>query len=140
VVLVLLGYAALLLTAVGAVVYLFQEKELKRKKPRQFYYRLPPLGTLDEMISRSMALAFVFLTLAVIAASTWAFIEKGTAWIADVRILISLVTWGLCLAMVFFRVSAGWRGRKAAILALTAIGSSAVTWVAHTGLRTIFAQ
>lgn len=140
VVLVLLGYASLLLTAVGAVTYLFQEKELKRKKPRRFYYRLPPLGTLDEMISRTMAFAFLFLTLAVIAASTWAFIEKGTSWIADIRIVISLFTWGVCLAMVFLRVSAGWRGRKAAIMALTAIGCSAVTWVAHTGLRSILAR
>src|SRR5215469_2400986 len=42
IILVLLGYAALLLTAVAAVVYLIQERELKRKAPRQFYYRLPP--------------------------------------------------------------------------------------------------
>ena len=34
VVLVLLGYAALLLTAVASVLYLFQERQLKSKKPR----------------------------------------------------------------------------------------------------------
>ena len=55
-----------------------QERELKRKKPRNFYYRLPPLGTLDELISRFMASGFVLITLAVIAGSTWAFIEFGT--------------------------------------------------------------
>lgn len=140
VVLVLLGYAALLLTAIGAVVYLFQERELKRKPPRQFYYRLPPLGTLDELISKSMAFGFVFLTLAVLAGSTWAFIELGTGWIADPKIGISFLTWGICLAMVFLRVSAGWRGRKAAVMALTALGCSAITWVAHAGLRNILKQ
>src|SRR6266513_5452632 len=75
IVLVLLGFAALLFTAVASVVYIFQERELKTKKPRKFYYRLPPLGTLDELISRSMAVGFVLMTLAVIVASTWAFIE-----------------------------------------------------------------
>src|SRR5579863_8561737 len=55
IVLVLLGIAALLLTAVASLLYLFQERELKTKKPHKLYYRLPPLGTLDDLISKSMA-------------------------------------------------------------------------------------
>jgi ABC-type uncharacterized transport system permease subunit len=43
IVLVLLGFAALLVTAVASLLYLFQERELKAKKPRKFYYRLPAL-------------------------------------------------------------------------------------------------
>ena len=35
IVLVLLGYAALLLTAGASLLYLFQERELKSKKPQQ---------------------------------------------------------------------------------------------------------
>jgi ABC-type uncharacterized transport system permease subunit len=135
IVLVLLGYAALLLTAVAAVIYLIQERELKRKSPRRFHYRLPPLGTLDELISRFMAAGFVLITLATIAGSTWGFIEAGASWISDPRISISFVTWGIVLAMVSLRVSAGWRGRKAAIMAIAALGCSAITWVAHTGMR-----
>ena len=134
VVLVLLGYAALFLTALSAMMYLMQERELKRKTPRQSYYRLPPLGTLDEVISRSMAAGFIFITLATIAGSTWAFIELGTSWISDPRISISFITWGICLAMICLRVTAGWRGRKAAIMALTALGCSAITWATHRGL------
>src|SRR6266849_7613977 len=134
IVLVLLGYAALLLTALSAVMYLLQERELKRKTPRQSYYRLPPLGTLDELISYSMAIGFVLLTLATIAGVTWAFIESGTSWISDPRISISLATWGIWLAMICLRVTAGLRGRKAAILALTALGCSAITWATHSGL------
>src|SRR5207249_4301479 len=116
IVLVLLGYAALLLTAVSAVMYLLQERELKRKTPRKSYYRLPPLGTLDELISRFMAAGFVLITLATIAGSTWAFIESGTRWISDPRISISFLTWGICLVMICLRVTAGWRGRKAAFM------------------------
>src|SRR5258708_37048607 len=83
IVLVLLGYAALLLTAVSAAIYLIQERELKRKTPHQFYYRLPPLGTLDQLISRLMATRFVLITLATIAGSTWPFIDLGTGGISD---------------------------------------------------------
>ena len=134
IVLVLLGYAALLLTAVSAVMYLMQERELKRKSPKQSYYRLPPLGTLDELVSRFMAAAFVLITLATIAGSTWAFVEFGTGWISDPRIGISFVTWGICLVMICLRVTAGWRGRKAALMAITALCGSAITWATHKGL------
>src|SRR5437016_3294245 len=47
IILVLLGMAALVFTAGASLLYLFQERELKAKKPRKFYYRLPALGTLD---------------------------------------------------------------------------------------------
>ena len=135
IILVMLGYAALLLTAVSALVYLIQERELKRKSPRKFYFKLPPLGTLDLLISRFMGAGFVLITLATIAGSTWAFIEYGAGWISDPRIGISFATWGIYLAMVFLRVTAGWRGRKAALMVIAAVGCSAITWVAHTGLR-----
>src|SRR5205809_693579 len=86
IVLVLLGYAALVFTAGASLLYLFQERELKTKKPRKFYYRLPALGTLDDLISRSMALGFVLMTLAVVAASTWAAIYLKHDWIGQPKI------------------------------------------------------
>jgi ABC-type uncharacterized transport system permease subunit len=137
IVLVLLGYAALLFTAVASVVYLFQERELKAKKPRQFFHKLPPLGTLDELISKSMAVGFVLITLAVIAGSTWAFIELKADWIRKPEIAISFFTWGAYMALVFLRTNAGWRGRKAAIMTVTVLGFSALTWAAHAQLGTL---
>ena len=131
----LLAYAALLFTAVAAVVYLFQEHQLKKKLPSALSHRLPPLGMLDEIISRSLAVGFVFMTGGLVAGSVWAFVELGTRWIGDPRIGISFVTWAIYLAMVFFRASAGWRGRKAAILAITALCCSALTWAAHVRLE-----
>jgi ABC-type uncharacterized transport system permease subunit len=134
IVLVLLGYAALVLTAGASLLYLFQERELKNKKPHKFYYRLPSLGTLDEIISRSMAVGFVLITLAVVAGSTWAFIELRTAWITQPKIAISFFTWGVYLALVCLRTTAGWRGRKAALMTIAVLGFSAATWAAHARL------
>ena len=50
IVLVLLGYAALVFTAVASLLYLVQEHELKAKRPNRFYYRLPALGMLDDVL------------------------------------------------------------------------------------------
>lgn len=134
IVFILLGYVALLFTAAAAVIYLFQENELKRKKPRPFPFRLPPLGTLDEIVSSSLNFGFLSITVGIIIGSVWACVEMGTRWITDPRIGISFFTWGIYLALIFFRRSAGWRGRKAAILAITALFCSAITWVTHVGI------
>jgi ABC-type transport system involved in cytochrome c biogenesis permease subunit len=135
--LVLAGYAALLLTATASVFYLVQERRLKNKKASAWLEKLPPLATLDNVISTSMGLGFVLLTLGVIFAITWASTESGTRWIGDPKTLFSLFTWALCLLMIVLRASAGWRGRKAALMALTVLGCSVLTWVAHIGLRPV---
>lgn len=140
VLLVLLGYSALLLAAVASIFYLIQEKRLKRKRPPGFFEKLPPLGTLDAIITKAIGFAFVFITLSVVVGSTWAFIESGTKWVADAKIAVSMVTWGFYLVMIFLRTSAGWRGRKAAILVLAVVCCSALTWAAHAGLRPLLMQ
>jgi ABC-type transport system involved in cytochrome c biogenesis permease subunit len=135
IVLVLAGYAALLLTAVCSIFYLVQERRLKTKRSQTLLEKLPPLGTLDDLISSSMGFGFIFITLGVVFGVMWAYIELGTKWVGNASITLSFVTWGLCLGMIFMRASAGWRGRKAALMALAVLSCGALTWVAHAGLR-----
>ncbi|MBA3973142.1 MAG: hypothetical protein C0504_02860 [Candidatus Solibacter sp.] len=141
IVLVLAGYAGLLLSATGAVFYLIQEKRLKRKGfggsllSRLDSERMPPLETLDRLITWAMSVGFVAMTLAVGVGTTWAFVETGTRWIGEGKIVIGFVTWGFYLVMLFLRVSAGWRGRRAAVLSLVVVAFAALTWAAHVGLR-----
>jgi ABC-type uncharacterized transport system permease subunit len=134
--LVLAGYAALSLSAVASVAYLIQERRLKRKQTSSLLERLPPLATLDNLISKSLGLGFAFMTLGLIFGITWAVLYSGSSsWIRDARITLSLFTWALLLVMMILRASAGWRGRKAAVMALAVLGCSALTWAAHAGLR-----
>lgn len=140
VMMVLLGYAALLLTAVASMFYLIQERQLKSKRPNKFFDRLPPLATLDNLITSAMSFGFVFITLGVIAGSTWAAIETGTEWIRTPQVALAFVTWAFYLTMVFFRATAGWRGRKAALMAIAVLCCSALTWAAHIGLQSLLSR
>ena len=135
VVLFLLGFVALFLTFVAGVMYVIQERELKSKRPRAFYYRLPPLGTLDEMAYRTLAIGFVLVTMGVIAGSFYAFVEWGSAWIVDPTIALAFITWAICLAMVFSRLAIGWRGRKAAYLSIAGFCCAALTWIVNSGVH-----
>ena len=138
--LILLGYAALLLMTFASVFYLIQERALKNKRPSAWFDRLPPLATLDSLISRSMGLGFAFITLGLVTGLAWAFVESGTKFLFEERIGFAFVTWFAYLVMVVLRASAGLRGRKAAWMALTVLGCSALTWVAHIGLRPLLAK
>jgi ABC-type transport system involved in cytochrome c biogenesis permease subunit len=134
IVLVLAGYASLLLTAAASIGYLVQERRLKSKKPGRLLQGLPPLATLDNLISGSLGVAFVLITLAVVLVIMWEFIYSGTAWISDPRVTVSLITWALLLTTTYLHSTVGWRGRKAAVMALVVLGCSIITWSAHAGL------
>ncbi len=139
--LVLAGISGLLVSATGAVFYLLQERRLKRRHEgggwlsRLTPERLPPLETLDGLITAAMNIGFVALTLAVAVASVWASAEFGARWIGKPAILISLATWAFYLLMVVLRTWAGWRGRRAAMLSLAVLVFAALSWAAHIGLR-----
>jgi ABC-type uncharacterized transport system permease subunit len=135
IVLVVLAYAALVVTAVASIFYLIQERNLKLKSSSRLFDRLPPLLTLDSVITNAMSLGFLLITLGTVIGLIWAFVESGTRWVGEGRVVIALITWALCLVMVFLRTSAGWRGRKAALMSVIIVGCSAVTWAAHVGLR-----
>ncbi len=136
----LLGYAALFLTCVAGVMYLIQERELKSKRPRAFYYRLPPLGKLDQIGYQALAAAFVSVTLGLIAASVWAFAKWGPNWVVDPTIALAFVTWGICFAMVLGRLAVGWRGRRGAYFSIVGFGFAALTWVVNSGAHTFMGQ
>jgi ABC-type transport system involved in cytochrome c biogenesis permease subunit len=135
---VLIGYAALIFAAISSVYYLLQERQLKRKRVQPSMNRLPPLGTIDQIITQSMNTGFVFITIATITGVVWAFVDTGTQWIGNPKIAFFLFTWAFYLAMIFLRISAGWRGRRLAWLAVSVLGCSLVTWATHLGLRSFW--
>jgi ABC-type transport system involved in cytochrome c biogenesis permease subunit len=137
---VLIGYASLILSAVASVYYLLQERQLKRKEVIPAANGLPPLATLDRVITQSMNTGFVFITIGTITGAVWAYVESGADWIFDPKIGFFLFTWAFYLAMIFLRVSAGWRGKRLAWMAVSVLGCSMVTWATHVALRSFWPQ
>lgn len=140
VVFIMLGYAGLLITAAVSVFYLWRERQLKEKRLPSESDAVPPLMTLDSIVARSLAWGFLSLTIGLILGIIWASNEIGTRWIVEQRILIAFVTWFIYLLLVFLRMASGWRGRKAAMLAVAALFLCGVTWVAHSGVAAVLRQ
>ncbi len=140
VVFVMAGYAGLLVTAAVSLFYLWRERQLKQKHFPSKSDSIPPLMTLDGIVAKAGGWGFAFLTAGLVMGIIWASNESGIRWIREERILIAIGTWLIYLALVYLRAASGWRGRKAAYLALVALGSSVVTWVTHAGVASVLKQ
>jgi ABC-type uncharacterized transport system permease subunit len=125
----MLGYTGLFLTSVGAIMYLIQESELKSKKPRAFYYRLPSLQICDELYYRSLVFGLVFLSLGILTGVVWASRTWRGPWPLDPKIVASLVTWIIYLILFSTRLSGTGRRRRAAYLAIFGFAAVMLTFL-----------
>ena len=126
---IFLGYTGFFLTFVAAIMYLIQEKELKSRKPRAFYYRLPSLEVCEELYVRSLYFGLPFLSLGILTGFFWASREWKGPWELDPKILASLLTWLIYLILFSTRVSGSWRGRRAAYVAILGFAAMMVTFL-----------
>jgi ABC-type uncharacterized transport system permease subunit len=125
------GYAALFLSFGASILYLLQERALKSKSASGMFSRLPALQVIDDIGYKSLMLGFPFMTLGLIAGSVVAETTYGRIDYLDPKILLSVLMWAVYLLMVFTRLNAGWRGRRAALLASAAFATAIVAWIAN---------
>ena len=92
--------------------------------------RLPSAATLDTVAYRVIAFAFPIWTFAVIAGAIWAQEAWGRYWGWDPKETWSFITWTIFAGYLHARATAGWRGRKAAWVALAGFVSLLITYYA----------
>jgi len=91
---------------------------------------LPPAAVLDRMAYRTIAFAFPIWTFAVIAGAIWAENAWGRYWGWDPKETWSFITWVIYAGYLHARATAGWKGRRAAVIALVGFASLLVTYYA----------
>jgi cytochrome c-type biogenesis protein CcsB len=116
--------------AVGTLLYLFKdsyENKLQNGgKPGTFatsvLERLPASASLDKFAYRVNAAVFPLWTFTIIAGSIWAESAWGRYWGWDPKETWAFITWVAYACYLHARSTAGWKGRKAAYIALIAFG------------------
>lgn len=116
VILAFLGNAFFALAFFLGIMYIIQDKYLKARKFKGLYFVLPSLETLDELNYKCLQYGFPLLTAAIITGAIWSEYALGSYWEWKHRQVWSLITWFLYAALLHGRLTAGWRGKKAAIL------------------------
>jgi ABC-type transport system involved in cytochrome c biogenesis permease subunit len=129
------SYTAFVLSAVTALMYLEKERELRRKAPRVFYYRLPALAELDGISYRLVVAGLVLLALAMATGAIWSKAVTGAYWAWTAKEIASVVTAAAYLAYLALRRT-GWSGHRSAWVAtgaflLVAANFFGITLVFH---------
>lgn len=114
----LVAYGFLSLAFLGGLMYLLQERELKSKRFGFFFTRMPSLDALDQLNSHCLSAGFAFLSLGVVSGVLWARQAWGTYWQWDPKEVWSIVTWLIYLIQLHQRYTVGWRGKRAAVMAI----------------------
>ncbi|MDI6812000.1 MAG: c-type cytochrome biogenesis protein CcsB [Desulfitobacteriaceae bacterium] len=80
--------------------------------------RIPAPEVLDELAYKMVGFAFPLLTLCIISGAIWANYAWGTYWSWDPKETWSLITWIIYAGYLHARLMYGWKGRRAAWLAV----------------------
>jgi cytochrome c-type biogenesis protein CcsB len=89
---------------------------------------LPSAATLDRLAYRTLAFAFPVWTFAVIAGAIWAQEAWGRYWGWDPKETWAFITWVVFAGYLHARATAGWKGRRAAWIALAGFASLLVNF------------
>jgi len=119
----ILSGGVFLLANTLAATYLWLDRMESKGSRNNFARRLPSLETLDQLTYRLVAFVFPLWTFAIIAGAIWAEAAWGRYWGWDPKETWAFITWILYAGYLHARVTAGWKGKKAAWLCLIA-GSS----------------
>jgi len=128
--LILAGYSALTFSLITSILYLVQERSLKRKIIGGLSW-LPSLDTLDRISSRMLIIGFPFMTVGLILGAVFAEVEYGSTFLRDPKIMLSLLLWFVYIVLLYTRWSNGWRGRRAAYLSTFAFALAITAWAAN---------
>ena len=114
--------SAFLVGAATSALYLVKERA-ERLTPEDervgYLWRLPSSASMDQISFRVHAFAFPIWTFAaLIAGPIWAQYAWGKYWGWDPKEVWAFVTWVVYAGYLHARVTAGWKGRAAAIIAL----------------------
>jgi len=108
------AYAALFVVFVASVMYLLQERELKLKTFGAIFHRLPSLTTVNDIATTSASIGLTLLSLGIATGMLLSTGRDGRMWHNDPKEIAAALTWVLYVALIAYRSTARWRGRKAA--------------------------
>ena len=101
-----------------AVSFMFLLRGRMRDNP--FWQKhIPEEKKLDSISYRAVSLGFLFLTFVIITGAIWAESAWGSSWSWDPKETWALITWFIYAIYLHQRIVRGWKGKAAAVFAVT---------------------
>jgi cytochrome c-type biogenesis protein CcsB len=125
---IFIGEASFALACGAGILYLAQEHAIKTKNHGFFYRRLPSLDLIDSTGYACIVFGFTLLTIGLITGSIYAKSVWGRFWSWDPKEVWSMISWLLYAILLHQRLTMGWRGRRAAIMAIVGFAALMFTF------------
>ena len=106
-----------------SILYIVKKRAEDRGDVRGYLARIPSSRRIDLITYRFHAFAFPLWTFTVAAGAIWAEYAWGRYWGWDPKETWALVTWVIYACYLHARSTAGWRGSKAAVIAIIGLAS-----------------
>ncbi len=113
--------AAFNVGGLASILYLIRARAERLGRVRGYLAKLPSSARIDELAYRFHAFAFPLWTFAIAAGAVWAEYAWGRFWGWDPKETWSLVTWVVYAGYLHARATAGWRGKRAAVVAIVGL-------------------
>jgi cytochrome c-type biogenesis protein CcsB len=117
----MLAYGAFAISFGLAIMYLLRvrSKESEGKSNKNSWAaKFPDENLLDERAYKIIGFAFPMLTLCILTGAIWANYAWGTYWSWDPKETWSLITWIIYAGYLHARLMYGWKGKRAAWMAI----------------------
>jgi cytochrome c-type biogenesis protein CcsB len=124
-----IGMAIFALAFCAGIMYLLQERQIKTKSFGILYRRLPSLEVLDSLNYVCLTFGFPLITIGLISGFVYAGAVYHSYWHWDPKEILSVVTWVIYAVLLHERLAVGWRGRRAAIMAIIGFSTILLTFV-----------
>lgn len=114
------AYGAFAISFGLGIMYLLKvrSKEAGKKNNQGFAAKFPEENVLDELAYKIIGFAFPMLTLCIVTGAIWANYAWGTYWSWDPKETWSLITWIIYAGYLHARLMYGWKGKRAAWMAI----------------------
>ena len=114
----LLSYVAFLMAFLAGMLFLIQERQLKRRPVGRPFRRLPSLEALDDVNFLAIGAGFWLLTIGLVCGLLGSKQRFGQWWMDDPKEYLTVLLWCSYLLLWLMRLRATLRGRRVALLSV----------------------
>jgi cytochrome c-type biogenesis protein CcsB len=115
---VISSYAAFAISFIASLMFILLSREMKSRRLGIFFQRLPSLDFFDKLSNQAVNIGLVLITVGIVIGFYLGMNVWEGRWVADPKLVAAVVSWAIYLVHYISRKSAGWQGRRAAILSV----------------------